>query len=314
MDKHSGIYAAIVVILFPLLVVLLLKPGSTKDKPTGQSGQQESNLAEEPVITVRVMFEEGIVVMDLEDYLVGVVLGELPASFHTEAFKAQAVAARTVTLRAVTQSSKHTQADICTNSSCCQAYYPPDSYARIDPAAVEKATLAVSETTSEVIFYRDKLIEALYFSCSGGRTEDAVAVWGADVPYLQAVNSPGEEAAEHFTDTIVLSVSEFCDKLSLKKGAPQIVGYEYSDGGGVHRVKINGKYFSGTELRRCLGLRSTSFRISVVHDIVTVTTYGFGHRVGMSQYGANAMAEAGAGYQEILKHYYSGVEIGAYKP
>lgn len=314
MDKHSCIYAALVVIIFPFLVVLLLKQGFSADVTTDETEGHESFLEGDSIITVRVMLEDGIVVMELEDYLVGVVLGELPAYFHSEAFMAQAVAARTLTLRAVTQSSKHAQADVCTNPSCCQAYYPPEEYERVNPAAVAKATQAVRETTAEVIFYQQELIEALYFSCSGGRTEDAVAVWGADVPYLQAVDSPGEEAAEHFTDTVVLSVSEFCQKLSLKKALPQIKGYEYSDGGGVQRVAINGKSFSGTELRRCLGLRSTSFRISVMNDIVTITTYGFGHRVGMSQYGSNAMACLGIGYKEILKHYYSGVEIGTYKP
>ena len=151
-----------------------------------------------------------------------------------------------------------------------------------------------------------------FVSCSGGSTEDAVAVWGQDVPYLQAVDSPGEEDAPRFTDTVKFSSGEFAEKLGLTaSGAPAdwFGAATYTDGGGVDTMTIRGQTFTGTQLRSKLGLRSTAFEISVSGNTVTITTRGFGHRVGMSQYGAQAMAREGSTCAEILAHYYTGTEL-----
>ena len=255
---------------------------------------------------------EGVVTeLDLEEYLVGVVLAEMPTSFGEEALKAQAVVARTYTIRAKEGKGKHDDGDICGDSACCQAYLAPIDYGGTEEALL-KVRNAVVSTAGQVLTYDGKLIEATYFSCSGGATEDAVAVWGTEVPYLQSVESPGEEKATYYTDSIIFPVQEFADKLgvTLKGNAASWFGkVTYTAGGGVDTMVIGGVSFKGTELRKALGLRSTAFTVAAGEKEIVITTRGYGHRVGMSQYGADAMALAGSTYEEILTHYYTGAEL-----
>ncbi len=261
---------------------------------------------------LKILLRQGdeVTEMDLEEYLVGVLLAELPASFHLETKKAQAVVARTYAWKAKTTGGKHEDGSVCGESTCCQAYVEPADYAGSD--ALAEAEAAVWGTEGQVLTYEGNLIEATYFSCSGGRTEDAVAVWGADYPYLRATDSPGEENATHYTDTVSFSKGDFSDALGVSLGDDPAtwVGFTtYTAGGGVNTMRIGGKEFSGTELRQLLGLRSTAFTISAAGDRISVETKGYGHRVGMSQYGADAMAASGKNYQEILSHYYRGTEL-----
>lgn len=263
--------------------------------------------------TIMVLQNGDPVNMILEEYLIGVVLAEMPVDFEIEALKAQAVAARTFAYKRLLN-PKHSSGDLCTDSACCQAYMSPETYKYEggQDASLEKVRCAVSNTEGMVIVYQGDLIEATYFSCSGGRTEDAAEVWGADVPYLQAVDSPGEETAENYTQTVRFEAKEFCRKLSIPyadRDKVTISNIQYTAGGGVQSIKIGGVAFSGTELRKLLGLRSTAFAITIAGDTVTVTTKGFGHRVGMSQYGADAMAVQGKTFDEILRYYYQGTEI-----
>ena len=252
--------------------------------------------------------------MDLREYLVGVVLAEMPASFESEALKAQAVVARTYTRKRM-EGGKHGQAAVCMDSGCCQGWRSGEDYLAQGgkQSAVEKVRAAVADTDGLVLRYEGRLIDATYFSCSGGVTEDAVAVWGQDVPYLKSVQSPGEEEAPRFSDTVTFSPGDFAGKLGLSAaGDPGnwFGAVTYTAGGGVETMVIRGKSFSGTQLRAKLGLRSTAFAIAVSGDTITVTTRGFGHRVGMSQYGAQAMAREGSSFSEILAHYYTGTELG----
>lgn len=266
-------------------------------------------------MSVSVLREDGTVEqMDLEEYIQGVVLREMPASFEFEALKAQAVVARTYAMRGKMVGSKHENADVCTNPQCCQAYWEKETYLTNGGEAqmVERVRKAVEETVGRVLTYNGKLIEATYFSCSGGRTEDALAVWGSDVPYLQSVESPGEEDAAHYRDTATFSLTDFTNALNLP--VPEttdgwIGQASYTQGGGVDTIQIGGVSFTGKELRKRLTLRSTSFSIDINGDTVTVTTMGFGHRVGMSQYGADAMAAMGESYDTILTHYYPGTTL-----
>ena len=250
---------------------------------------------------------------ELEEYLVGVVLAEMPASFEEEALKAQAVVARTYTLRANRTGGKHGDGSICTDYACCQAYIDPEEYRSQGGTGenVDKIRRAVMATAGQVLTYGGELIEATYFSCSGGTTEDAVAVWGNDYPYLQSVDSPGEEHAAHYTDTVTFAPAEFAGALdSALSGSPKnwFGAVTYTDGGGVDTMVIGGKTYKGTELRQKLGLRSTAFTVSA-GETISITTRGYGHRVGMSQYGADAMALSGKGYEEILTHYYQGTVL-----
>lgn len=251
---------------------------------------------------------------DLDAYLVGVVLGEMPTDFAPEALKAQSVAARTYAWKAYVTGGKHHDGSVCTQSGCCQAYIDPQQYLEQGGSleGLAKVRQAVAATSGLVLSYQGELIEATYFSCSGGQTEDAVAVWGTDYPYLQSVESPGEEDAVHYEDVLTYSLQQFQDALGIVLSDPPEQWFsqvEYTNGGGIASVNIGGQSYTGTQLRSLLGLPSTRFSIQVSSDTVTITTNGYGHRVGMSQYGADAMAVSGSSFQEILAHYYPGTTL-----
>ncbi len=292
--------------LFLGLAKVTATPGQTE--PTAPAVTQPA------MQTVPVLTDDGLVEMEMNEYLTGVLLGELPADFHMEAKKAQAVVARTYTLRTVTQKDKHRSSAICTYSGCCQGYTSPDDYIAAGGSgdAVTQAREAVAQTEGMVLTYGGALIDATYFSCSGGQTEDALAVWGADIPYLQSVESPGEELATHYTDTVRYHYTAIAQilELELSDDPRQWLGeVTYTQGGGVDTMVIGEETFSGTQLRARLELRSTAFTMTAVGESVIITTKGFGHRVGMSQYGAQAMAQSGSTFDTILAHYYRGTAL-----
>lgn len=290
------------------------------EMPNETTSTQPSDIQKDVVYesVIRVLQKDGTVKqMDMVDYLTGVLLGEMPSDFEVEAFKAQAVVARTYALKRNLNGNKHEAGAVCMDSACCQSYCTVAEY--LDKggtkSAVNKARNAVEETSGLVLTYNGALIEATYFSCSGGRTEDALAVWGTDIPYLQAVDSPGEEQAAHYMDTVEFSDKDFAKLLNINpNSAPSswMGKITYTKGGGVASMQIAGKTFKGTDIRRILGLRSTAFTIDIVEDRILISTKGFGHRVGMSQYGAEAMAVGGCNFQEILSHYYPGTNLETY--
>lgn len=251
---------------------------------------------------------------EMDDYLVGVVCAEMPASFSSEALKAQSVVARTFALKAFVTGGKHGDGSVCTDPNCCQAYLTQEEFYNCggNRESLNKIRAAVQETSGLVLTYEENLIEATYFSCSGGSTEDAVAVWGTDFPYLRAVVSPGEEKAAHFTDTVRFTRGELEKALGVRlsgTGNSWLGFTTYTSGGGVNTMVIGGTEFSGTQLRKLLNLRSTAFSVQLDGDGVVITTKGFGHRVGMSQYGADAMAAGGSSFREILAYYYNGTTL-----
>ncbi len=289
--------------------------GEEKPRQTQPSIQETkpSQVVEQIKLPVLVASDR-VQLMGLEDYIIGVVLAEMPASFEMEALKAQAVVARTYAMRRVALGDRHKDMAICTDSTCCQAYITEDTYLmeRGNQADVAKIKAAVEATAGEVLTYNGELIEATYFSCSGGRTEDAVAVWGTEIPYLQAVDSPGEERSDIYENQVYFTAAEFSRKLGRTlTGTPESwLGQKtYTEGGGVASMVIGGITYSGVELRKCLGLNSTAFDMTPDGGGITVKTRGRGHRVGMSQYGADAMAVTGSGYQQILAYYYQGTRI-----
>ena len=272
--------------------------------------QQTTAESQAPEMTIGVLRGESVSYMPLEDYLVGVLLCEIPADFHESAKQAQAVVARTYALRTAEQGRKHGIGIICDDPGCCQGYLSEQEYRQKWGVSwpVNQARAAVEATRELVVTYEGQLIDATYFACSGGKTEDAAAVWGADVPYLRSVESPGEEDSRYFVNTVTFGLDAFCARLGIGS-VGDITVTEYTVGGGAAQVRVGDKLFSGTRLRDLLGLRSTSFSVTLDGDSVTFSTRGFGHRVGMSQYGADAMAESGCNFEEIIRHYYSGVEI-----
>lgn len=303
--------------IMPLLLMIGLRIREEKNmtssdpvKETYTSQVQQNGQFQIPVLLADGSVEN----MDLDAYLTRVVLAEMPAEFETEALKAQAVVARTYTMRRYYSARKHANAAVCTDHTCCQAYCTEaDFLARGESEKMlNKVKNAVVLTRGQVLEYEGELIEATYFSCSGGRTEDAVAVWGEEIPYLQAIDSPGEEKASHYMDTVTFSQTELQEKLGLdlsQSSGAWIGEITYTDGGGVDTIYIGGSLFNGTQVRKLLGLRSTAFVITAVGNTVTVTTKGYGHRVGMSQYGADAMAATGKDYRQILSYYYRGTTL-----
>ena len=279
---------------------------------------EEQKPAEEP--TLRLLTAEGTVGIGEDEYLTCVVLSELPASFCEETMKAQAVAARTYAYRARTH-GKHADADLCDSPACCQAFFSKQVLQkRLQDAfesAWDKASGAVKETKDLILCSGGEPIEAVYYSCSGGRSEDAVAVWGGDVPYLRSVDSPGEEFAPRNESEVEVPFAAFRAALERESDAvrfsvlPQdwIGQASYTAGGAVETIRLGGAAFSGTRVRSLFSLPSAKFTVSVRGGAVCFHCRGFGHGVGMSQYGAEAMAREGKNWREIVAHYYTGVEI-----
>lgn len=310
-EMAMAVILAWVVPWFLVSVVLSLQQPKEpiRDEPTLQTAPAAE------AVRIPVKTAQGIESMLLEDYLTAVLLAEIPGSFHIQAKMAQAIVARTYALRTVALTDKHPGA-VCCESGCCQGYCAPEDYLKAGGTqeVVDKAREAVQATQNLVLTYENELIDATYFACSGGYTESAVAVWGSDVPYLQAVPSPGEENAAHYTDTVVFSRESFRNALGRDlSGSPAawFGAVTYTRGGGVAWMTVGGKRYTGTQLRSLLGLRSAAFSVSVQGDRIYITTKGHGHRVGMSQYGAQAMAQGGSSWQQILAHYYPGTTLSA---
>lgn len=319
----TGLLAGLMTVVMPWLLMgmgpKVQEEGITE--PEIQETQQKGRTIQEIVvhqsegkrvdeqIFLDVSMEVGSTELTLGDYLIGVVMGEMPAEFPLEALKAQAVAARTFTLRRMEQGGV-----ISDDPAVCQAYTDPgtaeakwgDGWEKY----LGKIVQAVEETDGQVLLYDGALISATYFSSSGGKTESAQAVWGGAVPYLVSVDSPGEENAAAYDAQVSIPVEEFLAALEIE--IPSVSAVTYTEGGGVDTMVIDGKTVSGTELRSLFGLRSTLFTMEISDNSVDFFVRGFGHRVGMSQYGAKAMAETGGSYEEILKWYYTGVEIADY--
>ncbi len=310
------ILAIFLAVVAPLLLLNIPPKIADGNHTTETTLEQQDNVSSDQTVTL--LYADGVIKeVPIQEYVLGVVLKEMPASFETEALKAQSVVARTYAMKRKNGNSKHPEASVCTDSQCCQGYCTVEDYLKQGGSYtdVSKIQNAVNDTAGKVITYQNELIDATFFSCSGGSTEDAQAVWGVDVPYLQSVGSPGEERAAHYTDTAIFPFDDFQFLIDQElKGDPTtwVENIRYTQGGGVDTITIQGVSYTGTFLRKKLGLRSTSFEIDVTDGVVVITTKGYGHRVGMSQYGADAMALQGKNYQEILRHYYTDTEIATY--
>lgn len=263
--------------------------------------------------------------MTLERYLTGVVRGEMPASFEMEALRAQAAAERSYVYYQLAAGRKdaHPDADFCTDHTCCSAYLS-------ETAAREKwggdfapwntrVEQAVSDTDGQVVLYNGRPILAVFHSSSAGRTAAAGDVWSGDLPYLVSVDSPeGEETVPNYYSTVTFTAAEAKEKLlaaypELKlSGTPdRWFGAAAENGSGrVETVSVGGTDIEGTELRRIFGLRSACFTVAADSESVTFRVTGYGHGVGMSQYGANQLAREGKAWQEILEWYYTGATVG----
>lgn len=271
-----------------------------------------------------------VTVIDFEEYLKGVVASEMPAEFNLEALKAQAVTARTYLLYRLLKypdgQPEHKDASICT-STHCQVWNSKDDLIASHPDGWfnnywNKIEEAVNSTDGQILTYKGKIIEPLFHSTSGGRTENSEDVFSTSVPYLKSVESPYEKEAPKLHDSMKITVAEFIDKVKSVYGDLNISSDnlnekiqlgEVSEGGKIKSLYIDNTEISGREIRSLFNLNSTNFSFIQSGDSLEIVTTGYGHGVGMSQYGANGMAEEGYNYKEILKHYYSGIEIAVMK-
>ena len=264
--------------------------------------------------------------MTMEDYLMGVTAAEMPASFAEEALKAQAVAARTYTLYKLTSGGNHGDtADICTDSTCCQAYISQEAarsnWGEQADALEEKIRTAVTDTDGEAILYGGVPILAVFHSSSAGLTRAAGQVWQNDLPYLQPVDSPEASASiPNYYSRVDFSPETIREKLLARIPAADLAGDQKTwlknavrdSAGSVETMEVGGVTVKGSTVRAALGLRSACFEWELQDGRFAFYVTGHGHGVGLSQYGANAMAEAGADYKTILTHYYTGVTVAVY--
>ena len=290
------------IILIPYLVVNII---ITTDQINFKS-------MESKVIRVKDVKENKIIKVPFEEYIKGVLAGEMPASFELEALKAQAVAARSYVL---VQAEKNKDKDYdVVNTTDNQVYQTDEAlkekWKNEYNNKINKIKRAVSETKSQYLSYNGKVVEALFFSTSTGKTENSEEVFSSKVPYLRSVSSTWDTSSPVFEDTAKFTLEDFYKKLELPyndKISIEII--QTTSTGRIKTIKINEQELSGREVAKKLSLRSNYFTITQNNQNVTITTKGFGHGVGMSQYGALGMAKEGYTYDKILKHYYQGVEI-----
>ena len=301
----NKILLAVVIMLTAILIIVNLSIKKVTEPIVMEEGK-------EPIV-IRLLDESTneITNINLEDYIIGVVAAEMPASFELEALKAQAVAARTFAM--YKKETRNLDYDLIKGVKD-QAY--KDNKTLLAQWKVNfftnylKIRQAVEETQGQVLTYNGEVINAFYFSMSNGYTENCELVFAQDLPYLNSVSSKWDnESLNNYSYTINFSKEDFCSSLGITCDSVEIQDITRSDSNRVLTITINNQTFKGTEMRSKLGLRSTDFDIVINESGVTITTRGYGHGVGMSQYGANGMAKEGYSYEEIVKYYYQNTEI-----
>lgn len=359
MKRFGYMIAAIIfaIILIPLVVLegvgpeMRLKTGGSKGSatfPSGSSSGQNSGSPSSgnsqtstgdivfndkngggPKIKVFITEKNQMQEMYLEEYIRGVISGEMPADFNIEALKAQAVAARTYAVTRMKMyggkgCERHSGADICTDSTHCQEWISKEarlkSWKAVDAQKNwDKITTAVNETKGLILTYNSQpVLYPLYFSTSSGKTENSIDVFSNQEPYLRSVVSPNEEEAPKFVAKTSFTLDAFIDKfykssykikLDKTKLNTQLKIINRTEGGSVKTMQVGSKTLKGTEIRSVLGLNSANFTFTISKTSITFTTLGNGHGVGMSQWGANELGKRGSKFDEILEHYYQGTDI-----
>ena len=342
MGKYLGSSLILLFLLF-FLAWLWAEPGAERELPLVQESAEDSEPEppvgeEEPAASagtldsassLRLLSGGTVREMDMETYLMGVVRAEMPASFSPEALKAQAVAARTYTYYKMANggSASHPEADACDDINCCKAY--------MDAAAAaanwgeqtadyeEKIRAAVQQTDGQCILYEGQPVLAVFHSSSAGETRDAQEVWSSALPYLRSVQSPETaDTVPNYHSTASFTAQELKTLLQAAFPAAELTGrcsdwftnIRQQPNGFVTELFVGGISVRGNALRTALGLRSACFTMAFEGDMVTFSVTGYGHGVGMSQYGANVLAADGMTWQEILAWYYTDTTVGTYLP
>lgn len=273
-------------------------------------------------ISFTVSGESGIATTNLADYLPGVLAGEMPALFAEQALMAQAVAARTYILHRMQHPSpNHPDADICDDPACCKAYASEaalrESWGDSYDSYHARITNAVQSTDGQYLTYEDEPIEAVFHSSSMGATESSEAIWNPR-PYLVSVESPetAEDVPNLITEVVFTAeelksalTAKFPDLRFSEDPSTWLTELRQTDSGRVDTLTVCGTALKGTQIRSALGLRSSAFTADYAEGAFTFTVSGYGHGVGMSQYGANVYAKQGWSYDEILAHYYPNTQL-----
>lgn len=293
------------VILLIILIPYLIVDNLIKDE------EIKFNLVTNKVVKIKREKTNTIEEIPFEEYIVGVVAGEMPVSFPDEALKAQAVAARSYVSKHMNSNKEYDVVDSINDQVYLDESHLKNKWGKDYTKNINKLKRAVLDTKGEVITYNDEIINAFFFSTSNGKTENCEEVFFEKLPYLKSVNSKWDiNVSPVYNDEKIMSLKDFYSKLGLQYNDNlQISVKEYTQTGSIKNIEINNKLFKGTDVRFKLNLRSAYFTIKKVNDNVKITTKGFGHGVGMSQYGAMAMANMGYKYDDILKYYYTNVEI-----
>lgn len=316
-------FIVLIIIVLTLIPYSIVKLWGTK-VPEKKITQKAAK-----IVNVYIKNQDTIKQMPLEYYIVGVVAAEMPAEFHKEALKAQAVAARTYTLLRIERRKSgnydetHKEAGVCTDYTHCQAWVSKQNIFKswgfiYSSWYWRKIMIAVYETWDEIITCNGEMIDPVFHSNSSGRTENSEEVWsGPAMPYLRSVVSEGEQIDPRFSEQVEMDSGKFIT--IIKSQYPEfkiggniiedVVVQDYTTGGRVKTIKIGNIILKGTEVRTLFGLRSANFKIAQQNGKIVFTTLGYGHGVGMSQWGANFLAQKGYNYKDILKHYYTGVEV-----
>lgn len=333
MKRYLGVSIVLLCLLFLLPLATVVTHVVRREAAEEPAAKEETKIELLPPgetdgsYTIRVLKGDKVETMTMGEYLQGVVRAEMPASFEQQALCAQAVAARTYTLYKMASGGNHGDlADICTDHTCCQAYLDKETATKNwgDNAENYEAKVenAVSLTDGQTILYDGVPVLAVFHSSSAGQTKKSGEVWTSDLPYLQSVSSPEGEGVPNYYSRVEFTFAEFKKLFMAVYPEADLSGRvsgwfgerKVSEDGNVDSVTVGGVSVRGTQMRTIFSLRSTTFETEIQDGKIVFFVTGYGHGVGMSQYGAQQMAKDGSGWKDIITHYYTGVTVAVYIP
>lgn len=335
----AGIAALVITVLVVPTLLVFLYPGTEKAKPVeafqeilttakkiGETGTSQEKKAVPYTVKVYRNDLKKVQQVELEDYIVGVVAAEMPAEFELEALKAQAMAARTFLVQRIATGDFHDVPvgaqviDTVKNQVYLDEQQRRETWGGAYEMKEKKVEQAVKETAGDILTYNNKPIMASFFSTSNGYTENAEDYWGGEkIPYLRSVAVPWDKSSPKYTASVSMSLSQFEKKLNTRVTRTALAQsgenpqwmkiLSYTQGKRVEQAKIGTKSYTGREVREKLGLNSSQFTMTYKNNSVVIKTVGYGHGVGMSQFGANGMAQQGKTAEEIVKYFYKDIEV-----
>ncbi len=327
--KHFLILILVCAVIMLVLPVAALKDtvpkpiksaDSVNSEATGNTVTTEAQQQNNDTITVFLSSQNQNVEMDMFEYICGSVAAEMPLAYHEEALKAQAVTCYTNALRLKLNTEKTNNADISDNTAIHQGYINEAErrakWGNDFEKYESKLKNVVNSVKNQAIYYNDRLIVAAFFAISCGKTENSGNLWSENVPYLTSVESQGDCLSPQYATSVSFSLDEFVSKMksanaefSIESLANAVTIKETSSTGTVLKAEINGNSYTGEEIRSIFSLRSPVFTVTSTDSSITFNVLGYGHGIGMSQYGADYFARQGYTYKDILTHYYSGVVV-----